>query len=535
MSLLTVTDLVTRFYTREGITTAVDGVSFSVEPGKVLGIVGESGSGKSVCCYSMLGLIPSPPGRVESGTAMFAGRDLLKMNSKQLRQVRGNEIGMIFQDPMTSLTPHMRIGTQLVEPLLRNHKLSAEVAEKRAIAALEEVGIHEASRRVRSYPHEFSGGMRQRVMIAMALISQPKLLIADEPTTALDVTVQSQILDLIKRIQSEHNLAVIFISHDLGVVSQMADEVVVMQSGKVVEKGSSLQVFHNARHSYTKKLIAAIPNSAKIAVAQSEHTQEPLLIAEELNLVYRSYPGLFSRKEALSVHAVNNVSLRIHQGEILGLVGESGSGKSSLGRLIMRLVEPDSGRVLLDGNNLMTLSPNDLRLARKDFQMIFQDPYASLNPRMTVFDTLAEPMLAHRIVSRANLLEAVNRLMDEVGLHRTMIRKYPHEFSGGQRQRIAIARALAVRPKLIVADEAVSALDVTIQAQILELLMQLTQKYHLALLFISHDLSVVRFISDRVVVMQNGKVVEQGDTEELFLQPKQTYTKALLAALPQMR
>lgn len=534
MSLLSVTDLVTRFHTREGVITAVDGVSFSVDAGQVLGIVGESGSGKSVSCYSMLGLIPSPPGRVESGSAIFAGHDLLKMNAKQLRQVRGNQIGMIFQDPMTSLTPHMRIGTQLLEPLLRNQKLSAKEAEKRAVAALEEVGIREAGRRIHSYPHEFSGGMRQRVMIAMALISEPALLIADEPTTALDVTVQAQILELIKSIQRKRGLAVIFISHDLGVVSHMADNVVVMQNGKVVEHGTSNAIFHDAKHPYTRKLIAAIPSSAKPFAPQFEQEQQPLLKAEGLNLVYRSHQGLFSRQPALSVNAVNNVSLDIRQGEILGLVGESGSGKSSLGRTIMRLVEPDGGRVLLDGVDLMALSPKELRLARRDFQMIFQDPYASLNPRMTVFNTLAEPMLAHRLASRENLLSKINNLMDEVGLSRSMIRKYPHEFSGGQRQRIAIARALAVQPKLIVADEAVSALDVTIQAQILELLMELTRKYHLALLFISHDLSVVRYISDRLIVMQNGEVVEQGETETLFQHPKQAYTRTLLSSLPQM-
>lgn len=534
MSLLSVTDLVTRFHTREGVFTAVDGVSFSVDSGQALGIVGESGSGKSVCCYSMLGLIPSPPGRVESGTALFAGEDLLAMSPRQMRQVRGNEIGMIFQDPMTSLTPHMRIGDQLVEPLLRNQKLTKRAAQSRAIAALEEVGIREASRRIRSYPHEFSGGMRQRVMIAMALIGEPKLLIADEPTTALDVTVQAQILDLIKRIQRDHDLAVIFISHDLGVVSHVADNVVVMQHGKVVEQAPSSEIFHNAQHPYTQKLIAAIPNAAKPYAPQFDEADAPLLSAEGLNLIYRSNPGFFSRDSALKVNAVNNVSLSIRRGEILGLVGESGSGKSSLGRTIMRLVEPDSGRVLLDGVDVTALPAEQLRLARRDFQMIFQDPYASLNPRMTVFDTLAEPILAHGLATRATLLEQVNTLMDEVGLSRSMIRKYPHEFSGGQRQRIAIARALAVRPKLIVADEAVSALDVTIQAQILELLMQLTQRYHLALLFISHDLSVVRYISDRVVVMQNGQVIEQGATEALFQQPQEEYTRALLSALPQM-
>lgn len=535
MSLLSVTNLVTRFHTREGVFTAVDGVSFEVDPGRTLGIVGESGSGKSVCCYSLLGLIPSPPGRVESGSAVFAGSDLLKMTAGQMRQVRGSQIAMIFQDPMTSLTPHMRIGDQLVEPLLRNQRMSKKASQARAIAALEEVGISEGSRRIRSYPHEFSGGMRQRVMIAMALIGEPKLLIADEPTTALDVTVQAQILDLIKRIQADHGLAVIFISHDLGVVSHMADQVVVMQQGKVVEQAPADQIFHNAQHEYTKKLIAAIPTSAKPYASQFARSDAPLLSAESLNLTYRSSSGLFSRNQALCVKAVDDVSLTIRRGEILGLVGESGSGKSSLGRTIMRLVEPDSGRVLLDGVDLTILPEEKLRLARRDFQMIFQDPYASLNPRMTVFDTLAEPMLAHRLATRATLLEQVNNLMDEVGLSRAMIRKYPHEFSGGQRQRIAIARALAVRPKLIVADEAVSALDVTIQAQILELLMHLTQKYSLALLFISHDLSVVRYISDRLVVMQNGRIVEQGDTETLFQKPQEQYTRTLLSSLPQMR
>ena len=534
MSLLSVNGLVTRFHSREGITTAVDDVSFTLEKGQVLGIVGESGSGKSVSCYSILGLIPSPPGRIESGTALFKGRDLLQMNAQQLRQVRGNQIGMIFQDPMTSLTPHMTIGAQLLEPLLRNQHLSRQQAQQRAIAALEEVGIAKASQRINSYPNEFSGGMRQRVMIAMALIAKPDLLIADEPTTALDVTVQAQILQLIQQIQREHNLSVIFISHDLGVVSHLADNVVVMQNGKVVEKGSVNQVFHNAQHPYTRKLIAAIPTSAKLTPAQFEEDEQPLLRAENLNLTYGHGGSWFSKKDTLQVHAVNKVSLDIRRGEILGLVGESGSGKSSLGRTIMRLVEPDSGSIVLDGLDLVSLSRKQLRLARRDFQMIFQDPFASLNPRMTVFDALAEPMLAHGLVKRSDLLAAVNQLMDEVGLRRDMIRKYPHEFSGGQRQRIAIARALAVQPKLIVADEAVSALDVTIQAQILELLLRLTQKYRLALLFISHDLSVVRYISDRVMVMQNGQVVEHGDTEALFHSPQQPYTQKLLAALPQM-
>lgn len=533
MALLSVSDLTTRFHSREGVTTAVDGVSFNVDAGQILGIVGESGSGKSVCCYSLLGLLPSPPARVEKGKAMFCGRDLLQLNARELRQVRGNEIGMVFQDPMTSLTPHMPVGRQLVEPLLRHQPMSKKAAQVRAIEALEEVGIDQASQRIHSYPHEFSGGMRQRVMIAMALIARPKLLIADEPTTALDVTVQAQILQLLARIQREHNLAVIFISHDLSVVAKLADEVLVMQCGKVVERATAHKIFSQAQHPYTQKLISAIPSGAK-PLQPSVVADSPLLCAEQINVSFNSGRSWFAREAKLRVDAVRNVNFTVARGEVVGLVGESGSGKSTLARAIMQLRLPDSGRILLNGTDLTALSPRELRLARRKFQMIFQDPYASLNPRMTVFDALAEPMLAHKLVPRDMLQNEVNRLMDEVGLERRLIRNYPHEFSGGQRQRIAIARALAVKPQLIVADEAVSALDVTIQAQILQLLIGLTQKHKLALLFISHDLSVVRYISDRILVMREGEVVEQGETERVFREPSHSYTRTLLAALPKI-
>src|SRR5690606_21693930 len=361
-------------------------VSFAVEPGKVLGIVGESGSGKSVACYSIMGLIPSPPGRVEQGRAEFMGRDLLTLHSGELRRIRGQKIGLIFQDPMTSLNPHLTIGDQLMEPLRVHQGMPKNEARARAIAALEEVGIRDPEQRVHSYPHEFSGGMRQRVMIAMALINGPDLLIADEPTTALDVTVQAQILELIKRLQREHNLAVIFISHDLGVVAHMADHVVVMQKGKVVETGIADKVFFSPQHPYTKKLVESLPTTAKPYPAQFEAGDKKFLRINNLCTEFSQQKGFLFRKKWFRVRALDDVSLSLRKGEILGLVGESGSGKSTLGRSIMRLVEPHSGQVLLGDANLMNLNQKDLRQARRHFQMIFQDPYASLNPRMTVFD-----------------------------------------------------------------------------------------------------------------------------------------------------
>lgn len=530
MALLSVEHLSVHFHTREGVVRAVDDVSFSVEPGQVLGIVGESGSGKSVACYSLLGLIPMPPGRIESGRADFDGIDLLGLSEKQLRAIRGRRISMVFQDPMTSLNPYMRIGDQLVESLRQHHRVDKKVARERAILSLEEVGIREARKRIDNYPHEFSGGMRQRVMIAMALITEPELLIADEPTTALDVTVQAQILELIKALQRRRNLTVVFISHDLGVVAGLADHILVMKSGQVVEAGPPRQIFRAPEHPYTRQLIEAIPTSAKSAEGTLEDT--PLLDVRQLYTAFPVYKGLFFPREMSRVEAVKSISLSVRKGEILGLVGESGSGKSTLGRSIMRLVDSQSGDVWLDGKSLSALRKSELKRARRDFQMIFQDPYASLNPRMTVFDTLAEPLLLHGLADRGNLREQVNQLMDDVGLDRRSVRKYPHEFSGGQRQRVAIARALAVRPRLIVADEPVSALDVTIQAQILDLLLALTRRHGLTMLFISHDLAVIRYLCDRVAVMKQGEIVEQGETEAVFSHPQHPYTRDLLDAIP---
>ncbi|HEX7027013.1 MAG TPA: ABC transporter ATP-binding protein [Gammaproteobacteria bacterium] len=531
MPLLDVKNLTTYFHTRDGIIRAVDDVSFRVEAGQTLGIVGESGSGKSVSCYSLLGLIPSPPGRIERGEALFDGIDLLKANEEQLRKIRGNRISMIFQDPMTSLNPFMRIGDQLIEPLLIHKNMSGKSAKIKAIQALEEVGITQPEKRYNSYPHEFSGGMRQRVMIAMALITEPELLIADEPTTALDVTIQAQIIDLIKNLQQTHNLAVIFITHDLGVIAGIADNILVMQNGKVAEEGDTDRIFYNHQHPYTAKLLEAIPTTAK-PVPPNIKQDQPFLKVEHVSTYFPVYSGILVKRVHEYVKAVNDVSIQLREGEILGLVGESGSGKSTLGRSIMRLVDINSGSIELNGKAIHTLESTALKKARRNFQMIFQDPYASLNPRMTVFDMLAEPLLVHGLVKKNALLEQVHKLMDDVGLARKYIRKYPHEFSGGQRQRIAIARALAVQPRLIVADEPVSALDVTIQAQILHLLLDLTQQRDLTMIFISHDLSVVRYVADRIAVMYQGEIVETGPTENLFADPRHRYTQSLLSAIP---
>lgn len=531
MTLLKVDHLTTQFQTREGVFTAVDDISFEVEPGQVLGIVGESGSGKSVCCYSLLGLVPSPPGKVAAGSALFDGVDLLKMNSAAIRAVRGNRIGMIFQDPMTSLNPHMTIAKQLMEPVIYHKGLNKTEARKMAIKALIDVGIRDASSRIDSFPHEFSGGMRQRVMIAMALINEPELLIADEPTTALDVTIQAQILDLLKSLQRSRNLTIIFISHDLAVVGNIADHILVMKQGQVVESGHASTLFSNPKQAYTRQLLDAVPKTAKPTAKQFDEASPDYLCVSHLHKTFVRSDG-FLRKRTQRVAAVKDVSLRVKRGEILGLVGESGSGKSTLGRCMIRLLDCDSGSVVLGDQKLYELGHHQLRAARRDFQMIFQDPYASLNPRMTVFDCLAEPILTHKLVPKNAVLERVNQLMDEVGLARNVIRKYPHEFSGGQRQRIAIARALAMEPKLIVADEPVSALDVTIQAQVLDLLLHLSKKLQLSMVFISHDLSVVRYIADRVAVMKTGEVVEYGEAESVFGAPTHPYTQQLVKAVP---
>ncbi|MBT8115067.1 MAG: oligopeptide ABC transporter ATP-binding protein OppD [Arenicella sp.] len=526
MPLLKVDNLTTRFHTRNGIVTAVDDVSFSVERGEILGIVGESGSGKSVSCYSLLGLIPMPPGRIESGTAIFNDRDLLAMSEAELRAIRGDDIAMIFQDPMTCLNPFLTIGEQLIEPLIYHREYSRAAARVRAIELMEESGIVQADKRFEAYPHEFSGGMRQRVMIAMALITEPKLLIADEPTTALDVTIQAQILELIAKLQKSHDLGVIFISHDLAVVRDLADEVIVMKSGRVVERNQTRALFDAPQDSYTQQLLEAVPKGAKNSNDLSK--TDILLRVENLTTSF------LDRNSGQRFKAVDAVSFDLQKNEILGLVGESGSGKSTIGRSILKLVNAESGSVLFDGQELLALDAKQMTPVRRRMQMIFQDPYASLNPRMTVFDTLAEPLLYHRLATKKDVENRVLELMDEVGLDRHAIKKYPHEFSGGQRQRIAIGRAIATRPELIIADEPVSALDVTIQKQILDLLVELVGKHNLTMLFVSHDLSVVRSLCDRVMVIQHGRLVELGDTEHLWQNPQQQYTKDLLDAIPHL-
>jgi oligopeptide transport system ATP-binding protein len=523
MALLDVQNLGVSFVTRNGTNKAVDDISFTVEAGQITAVIGESGSGKSVACYSLLGLIPQPPGRIDSGTALFGGRDLLQLSEAQLREIRGRDIAMIFQDPMTSLNPYMTVGRQLMEPLRYHRKVSRQAARQRALELLEEVGIRDPQSTIDNFPHQFSGGMRQRVMIAMALINEPKLLIADEPTTALDVTIQAQILQLLAQLQNKRDIGVIFVSHDLAVVADIADRIVVMQNGKIVEAGDREGIFHHARHSYTQKLLAAIPSGGK---PSTQVAVEPLIRVQNLCTWF----GQGRNREP--VKAVNDVSFDINRGEVLGLVGESGSGKSTIGRSLLRLVPVSSGQVHFDGTDVTALQGRNLKNMRRRMQMIFQDPFASLNPRMTVYDTLAEPLLLHGIETRSSVARGVLQLMDDVGLARAFVRKYPHEFSGGQRQRIAIGRALATRPEFVVADEPVSALDVTIQAQILELMQQLGREYGLTMLFISHDLAVVRHLADRILVLYQGQIVEQGSGEDLFERPQQAYSQQLLRSIP---
>lgn len=535
MALLDVNGLKIYFHTRDGVVKAVDNVSFSVDSGETLAIVGESGSGKSVTCYSLLDLLPKPPAKIEAGSALFDGEDLLTCSRDRMRRIRGNDIAVIFQDPMTSLNPFISIGEQLIEPLIyhpdKSYRLSRDAAQTRAIALLDEVGIVDPHSRFHCYAHEFSGGMRQRVMIAMALITQPRLLICDEPTTALDVTIQAQILELIKKLQQSRDMAVIFISHDLGVVAGIADKIMVMCQGTVRETGDTEAIFYHSDNAYTKSLLAAIPSGAKTMENRAEAGQ-PLIEVSHLKTYFNDYSSPAARAEKHQIKAVDDVSLSIQRGEILGLVGESGSGKSTLGRAILQLAPTTSGTVSVDGTVLSSLNATQLLPWRKRMQMIFQDPYASLNPRMTVYQTLAEPLLYQGLADSSTVDQQVQQLMDDVGLARANMRKYPHEFSGGQRQRIAIGRAIATKPDFIVADEPVSALDVTIQAQVLELILSLVERHNLTMLFISHDLSVVRTISDRVMVMHHGVLIEQGATEALWAKPEQAYTKDLLKAIP---
>ena len=506
---------------------AVEGVSYEVMRGEIMCVVGESGSGKSMAANAIMGLLPKGVNATQ-GEVLFEGQDLLTMTEKQHRTLRGLKIGMIFQEPMTALNPLMRVGAQIAEVFEAHGQLTPKERQARALELLIEVGIPQPEKAIRAYPFELSGGQRQRVMIAMALALEPTLLIADEPTTALDVTTQAQILALIRDLQQRRGMAVMFITHDFGVVAEIASRVCVMRHGKIVELGDARSVLENPQDAYTQALIAAIPSNAEPPHRDTDQIA-PLLEIKGLQKVFRSRGGWF--KPAREVHALNDVSLTLARGETVGIVGESGSGKSTLGRCVVRLEHPDSGELLLDGVNLSQLKGDALRRERHRVQMIFQDPYASLNPRTKVGMAIAQGPIANG-TPKAAALKRAGELLDMVGLGASAVERYPHEFSGGQRQRIGIARALALDPELIVADEAVSALDVSIQAQVLELLEELKQRLSLSLLFITHDLRVAAQLCDRIVVMQHGRIIEQGSAEQIFLAPREAYTQDLLDAIP---
>lgn len=532
-TVLRVTDLHVSFARREKDFNAVRGVSFEVKKGETLGIVGESGSGKSVTARSIMRLLPSPPSYMKKGMIEFQGENLALKTEKEMESIRGKEIGMIFQDPMTSLNPTIRVGKQLTESLVKHRGLSKAEAKKEAIELLTLVGIKNSEKRYNQYPHEFSGGMRQRVMIAIALACKPSLLIADEPTTALDVTIQAQILDVMKSMQQRFDTSIILITHDFGVVARMCDRVAVMKDGEIVETGTTIDIFENPQHSYTKKLLNALPRlDEKKKPKRPPHskagvdTMNPLVQVDSLRQYFDSGNGELTK-------AVDDISFHIRPGETLGLVGESGSGKSTTGRAILRLDESTGGDILYQGMAINRFSPKEMKTMRRHMQMIFQDPYSSLNPRFKVLDIIGQALDIHKLSkSKAERKKRVEELLVMVGLEPEHATRYPHEFSGGQRQRIGIARALAVEPDFIVCDEPLSALDVSIQTQIVELLEDLQHRLGLTYLFIAHDLSMVKHISDRVAVMYAGKIVELAESEELYNNPLHPYTKSLLSAIP---
>jgi len=529
---LAVEDLRVSFKTQSGRVRAVDGVSFELMPGEVLAIVGESGSGKSVTAQTILGLTRSPNAEI-AGAARLGGQELLSASERELQAVRGARIGMVFQDPMTSFNPVYKIGWQIAEAI-RAHSggTSKSEAQKRAIELLDSVGIPKAAQRVDNYPHEFSGGMRQRAMIAMALALEPEILIADEPTTALDVTVQAQILALLERLNRERNLATILITHDLGVVAEISDRVLVMHNGVIVERGDLNQIFYSPADPYTRKLLDAVVRIDSAAPLRARRESEPLLEVTDLVKHFPVKRGLLIDREVDRVRAVDGVSLSVRRGETLGLVGESGSGKSTLSRTILQLLAPTSGSVRFEGRELVGLSRRQMRPLRRQMQMVFQDPFASLNPRKRIGQIVGEPLRLQGEKKGGELRREVRELLDRVGLSAEHYDRFPHEFSGGQRQRIGIARALALRPKLIIADEPVSALDVSIRAQILNLLSELQSEFGLTYVFVAHDIGVVRHVSDRIAVMYRGKIVEEGAADQVCERPQDAYTKQLLAAVP---
>jgi peptide/nickel transport system ATP-binding protein len=536
--LLEVQDLAVEFDTAGGLVQAVNGIGYHLDGGEVLAILGESGSGKSVQAAAILDLIDSPPGHITAGRVLWRGRDLLTMAAVERRAINGRRIAMIFQDPLAHLNPVYSVGWQIAETFRAHHAASRRVARPKTVELLERVGIPEPARRAHDYPHQFSGGQRQRVMIAMALALRPEVLIADEPTTALDVTVQAQILALLKELQAETGMGLILITHDLGVVAEMADRVAVMHAGKIVETGPVRQVFHEPAQPYTRRLMAAIPGRRAAPGGRTSEAAEPdgggpLLSVQGLSKHYEITTGLMRRKTGEVLRAVDGVSFELRAGETLGLVGESGSGKSTLARTLLRLDEPTGGRAEYRGRDVFGLGPAELLRLRRQIQVVFQDPHASLNPRMTVAQIVAEPWSIHpELLPRRQWQGRVCELLEQVGMRPEHARRYPHQFSGGQRQRIAIARALALQPEMIICDEAVSALDVRVQAQVIALLAKLQRSFGLAYLFIAHDLAVVRHFADRVLVMYRGQIVERGPTERIFERPEHPYTRALLAASP---
>ncbi|MFG6591602.1 dipeptide ABC transporter ATP-binding protein [Sulfitobacter sp. 1A12157] len=541
------------FQTKDGPVVGVEDVSFDINPGETVCVVGESGSGKSVSSLSLMRLVEYGGGEIAGGRLLFErgeeGQvDLAASGGNLMRKIRGNEIGMIFQEPMTALNPVFTIGKQMTEGLRLHLNMTRKEAEARALELMKQVRIPEPERRLKQYPHELSGGMRQRVVIAMALACEPRLLIADEPTTALDVTIQAEILALMDRLKRETGTAVMFITHDMAVVAQMADRVVVMFRGKKVEEGTVEEIFENPQHPYTKALLAAVPKLGEMTgkpypepmkllgtpdkeIVPIKGREEVLLSVKNLTTRFPVQGG-FLRRTVANVHAVEDLSFSLNKGQTLSLVGESGCGKSTAGRSILRLVEPMSGEVKLDGVDIMSLDQSALRTARLDMQMIFQDPFASLNPQMQLADQVAEPIHNFATLKGGDVTKRIEMLFDRVELPRSFMRRFPHELSGGQRQRVAIARALALNPKLIIADEAVSALDVSVQAQVLNLMMELQAEMELSFLFISHDMAVVERVSHYVGVMYLGRIVEMGSRQRVFENPQHPYTQALMKAVP---
>lgn len=580
-TLLEFKNLVTEFHTEGKVVTAVNNISFTLNKGETIGIVGESGSGKSVTSLSALRLVPSPPGKIAGGEILFHKKDgetvdFLQISEKEMRQYRGNEIAMIFQEPMTSLNPVFTCGDQVMEAIMLHQSISKSEAKDLTIKLFEEVQLPDPERIFNTYPHQISGGQKQRVMIAMAMSCQPSVLVADEPTTALDVTVQKTILELMQKLQKEHDMGILFITHDLGVIAELADKVVVMYKGNIVEQGSVWDIFNNPQHPYTKGLLACRPPLDKrytflptvgdfmqtnekgenvandisvedftkdLVVSKAERdkqqkalfAQEPLLQIKNLKTYFPIRNGFFGGITDY-VKAVDDISFDVYPGETLGLVGESGCGKTTTGRTILRLNEPTAGQMIYKGKDIAAFNEQELREFRKEVQIIFQDPYSSLNPRMTIGNAIMEPMQVHGILANdEERKKRVEELLEKVSLGAEHFNRYPHEFSGGQRQRIGIARALAVNPKFIICDESVSALDVSVQAQVLNLLNDLKQEFGLTYIFISHDLSVVKYMSDRMVVMQNGKIEEMGDADQIYLEAKTPYTHRLISAIPEGR